>query len=1771
MASKNEIILEATINAQSAVNELNRALEGGVDDIDKHVNRIQSIFNRKITFSPAVRFDVDANGFVKPVAYLKESGNLLQEIYRKQEQLNKVQLGSVTNLRQSVNYWKQQRDEAVRLTTTVNEYGKKVKGVNPDWAEANRKVQQLSKQLAIASASNFWQRIKAELNLGPIIAAGGAINNLVNTFQSLSIIIGQIQAPIGAMSKALNELQQIDLTFKGIGEGPASISKVFADSSSIALKYGANLKAIREGFKQLTPVILASGGSMDNVSSIIDALSSRFVTFGLSADASKRVMNGVIQAFGKGKLMAEELTQQISEADPAFKTDLANAIGVTVAELGEMVKAGELTSEVLLEVLPLLAKNSDMFGKLGTSATSAVAALARGQATIEQVQNQLETLSQLNLEAFAQLFKPLLGAFLQIQAATVDFVTQLRQLETVKFVINVINAIAQGLAGLYTAFLQTIVVVLKVVEPVFALARALDQLKIPFTNIGIVSGTVAAIIGGQLAKSLYALAASTLPGTITAVGGLVKSLLAAATAMRAQFVAAVGSAITGIVSYAAKTAVAVIGNNTLTASYDRVSAAIARKAKAQAADKTGDAVQLALDLGGANAKLAGETAGAAKEAFSFKEAIGISGPALAVTAAIAVGAALAFENYQAQTKAASDVSARLASDLGALEQKYANIGASAGQAKNDTEKFYQELERLKYVTRERNAFDILIDIYFQSDIDSEIAIYNATRKLDEEFKKLKTTTGNLKNEIRAYSKENDASGAAGERLVQSINKQIEGYDILIENAIRAREEAKKTALNTGGGISPEEEKRLKDMQRGIQEYRRQRDELIKEAQSKKLEIVAKISTEGGEEAISTVAGLKGEVAKLEEKQATLKIGSEGYEEVDAEIRGLKGFIEYLESNPATINLKAQFELDKSSLEGALNIAQALFDNVKARVGLESSIYDVYKARDNYAIQAESDKLKGVEKRMQKELDVLKEQKASQEVIKAKEEEIAAFKEAAENRIEGLREKARQTEIAAAKAKYDSLDLQFKAEERVLELKQAQQRTEADMAVLTAENVKLEAEKAKILALQNKAKAEQTFWTQEDDKAAAALLGNAEKYVANAEKGVQAAKNLRSSLYESQAIEKETLKLNQAATRNSEAAKLEALGINAAIDRGNTSQGAFNTSTGQGTTAAQGLNSTLGGYGETIGGATSSMGGLSSAIGGATGQMGKMISSAKVAVDEAGNLYTVLSQDPTDPLARGLTEVAGQLYNIERNSATASSELANLSNGFVSASGNLALIPGGFIAAGKQGLAEWENAVARTAGIVGNAAAELPLKVIYGEETSGSYQVVKAQIEQTGTTNPIQLMAELEMSGEGMASSYVNDITEKFSRYAFAVDDVKASTDQLARAQQQYNDALASGDPGNILTAAGYVKQTQDALDAANFNLGLQKEGFDSAAAAAAQLGINTSQIPQSIYGITEGTRQLLEGTQQVTDKVNELSQAYPDTQIGVAELSSAIQGAAESQNALNTAAGGLSDAYGTADTAAEGLLGTSGEISTELSEADAGTFATDLGTASTNLSEAALSAEGVAGSGFDSAALDASTAGENFSTSLGNASGQADEIYSTLSNIDGLNPTVTVNVVGTQGLFTGGPTDAGQVYRVNELGKEAFLSASGRLSMINKPRNALWRAPSRGTVIPAHLTSRLDIPSGGVNLAPGASSRVSRATSGVSGSANIARAIAQALRASGMLETNGNVAVSQASQAVQLGKLTHAVNKLTDKDWNVQVNVKSPGTSTYMDLINRMS
>jgi len=355
----------------------------------------------------------------------------------------------------------------------------------------------------------------------------------------------------------------------------------------------------------------------------------------------------------------------------------------------------------------------------------------------------------------------------------------------------------------------------------------------------------------------------------------------------------------------------------------------------------------------------------------------------------------------------------------------------------------------------------------------------------------------------------------------------------------------------------------------------------------------------------------------------------------------------------------------------------------------------------------------------------------------------------------------------------------------------------------------------------------------------------------------------------------------------------------------------------------------------------------------------------------------------------------------------------------------------------------------------------------------------------------------------------------------------------------------------------------------------------SAAGAASQVSTATSAITGALNGAGSSATGL-EG--KIDDVGNSIQATGSKTRDLNANLSAAPKDAyneiTNQLEAANTAVGGISADLGAAGSAAGGFSSKVSPIASNLSDASQASAGlsgniskiptSTLNNIETSFAGAAKSASLIASADVAGSVSGAQAPANSFANSMDEANNAVQGVSDKLKSLNGTTITVNVDVRGgLPGYWTGGPISGNTLARVNELGKEAFLSASGRLSMINRPANSTWRAPSSGTIIPAHLTSLLNIPRGGVSLPSGASSRFHKATRGSNGGRSLERAITSALRGSSGAASNGYEARSQAAQAAQLGRLTSAINELTRKNWNVDVKVRNTGNAAYLDALNQ--
>lgn len=106
-----------------------------------------------------------------------------------------------------------------------------------------------------------------------------------------------------------------------------------------------------------TSKLVGAGMEIGKTEKLMGALSNIFATFGVTSDGARLALMGIAQVQQKGRAYSEELSQQIGEQIPIWKL-LSDAMGVSQAELREMVKAGKLSADEFATALIKIGNSS---------------------------------------------------------------------------------------------------------------------------------------------------------------------------------------------------------------------------------------------------------------------------------------------------------------------------------------------------------------------------------------------------------------------------------------------------------------------------------------------------------------------------------------------------------------------------------------------------------------------------------------------------------------------------------------------------------------------------------------------------------------------------------------------------------------------------------------------------------------------------------------------------------------------------------------------------------------------------------------------------------------------------------------------------------------------------------------------------------------------------------------------------------------------------------------------------------------------------------------------------------------------------------------------------------------------------------------------------------------------------------------------------------------------------------------------------------------------
>lgn len=242
----------------------------------------------------------------------------------------------------------------------------------------------------------------------------------------------------------------------------------------------------------------AAGVEINKTERFLKAFSNVALVTGANTDQANRAVVAITQVFGKGKLQSEELRQQLGEAMPATLKLLRDQFGVTQKKFDEMVKAGKISGDDLIEA----------FTKIGES-KKFIEGAADGATTLNGVWQQ-----------FKETLQTQLGEF---------FLKNAQQIK------DSVNKLGPSLSGLITAagpiflklingFGKLVDIFSKVVKWYQTLSPGTQDLILKIIAIGSALGPVVLILGSFLG-AIAGIAAG-IAAIATPLGGIIIAVVA---------------------------------------------------------------------------------------------------------------------------------------------------------------------------------------------------------------------------------------------------------------------------------------------------------------------------------------------------------------------------------------------------------------------------------------------------------------------------------------------------------------------------------------------------------------------------------------------------------------------------------------------------------------------------------------------------------------------------------------------------------------------------------------------------------------------------------------------------------------------------------------------------------------------------------------------------------------------------------------------------------------------------------------------------------------------------------------------------------------------------------------------------------------------------------------------------------------------------------------------------------------------------------------------
>lgn len=190
-------------------------------------------------------------------------------------------------------------------------------------------------------------------------AGGDKLAKSLDDIGSKATGIGLLNSAIAALAvgQFVDRFIEANVAVEQFEKGIKAVKGSTADTGAeldyirgVAQKYGVEVGSLTKSYTSLTAATIGSNLEGKATRDIFEAVTKAMAATGKTGDDTAGALRAIEQIAGKGKVQMEELRGQLGDRLPVALRAAATEMGVTTAQLEEMVKAG-LSADVFLPKL----------------------------------------------------------------------------------------------------------------------------------------------------------------------------------------------------------------------------------------------------------------------------------------------------------------------------------------------------------------------------------------------------------------------------------------------------------------------------------------------------------------------------------------------------------------------------------------------------------------------------------------------------------------------------------------------------------------------------------------------------------------------------------------------------------------------------------------------------------------------------------------------------------------------------------------------------------------------------------------------------------------------------------------------------------------------------------------------------------------------------------------------------------------------------------------------------------------------------------------------------------------------------------------------------------------------------------------------------------------------------------------------------------------------------------------------------------------------------